>query len=151
MEDLTQLLTLTGVASETTQEDNPEALVLAPKSLTQARLKAFFDNVQIQKLTPPEESWILLSSLYPVEGQFQVVALQRNQKLQRILLPVDAGAVETIQKGISKSIADTQIAQLLFKEGAPVLHFEQRRGSSLPPYFHSPDRPFRNESSARRK
>lgn len=121
MADLSQLLTLSGVAAEHTQEEDPEAVVLASKSLVQSRLKAFFEHVTISELGPSEESWILPTTLYPAQGEFNVVALLRNHKLQRILLPTKAQSIPSIIKGIPRDFADAQESRLFFKEGTPWL------------------------------
>jgi len=86
--DLSNLLANLSYQTNSNQEDNPDKLQLADKSVVQDRLRAFFDHVEVEKLKTPDSGWRLPRTILPKEALWDVAIVKRGNLIQQFLIPM---------------------------------------------------------------
>jgi lipoprotein-releasing system permease protein len=88
--DLNNLLYLMGTSPAETMDETSSEKVMFNSDILQKRLKNFFDFVTIRELKSRPSGWTIPRSLFPSEGQWDVCAILKNQRVVRLVVPLQA-------------------------------------------------------------
>lgn len=129
MEDIANILALSGISSDNITEDEPAAVLPANKDLIQSRLKRFFSVADIHTLQTQEPSWIIPKNLFPNEGSLAAHAYYRDGQLVR--MEIDPGSKSSSAK-VPEGYVVTPVV-LFFEKGKPFLIQKNGERQELPP------------------
>ena len=101
MEDLSHLLAMSAIASDSTKEEGAP-LVSFSSDQFKDRLKTFFSGVTIRQLEIPLHGWMLPKALWPDSARWRAAALVKGERVIRILIPPQPKALDELASSLSE-------------------------------------------------
>ena len=130
--DLTNTFRMIGVAADNIREDDAETIIKTPRDVLQSRLKSYFGSVQVSELSVPETGWNIPKALLPASAHFQALALSKNKKLLKVLIPRDARSLKEWTKRLESDGYIVEPVHLEIQDGQTLFHFAGEVPTPLP-------------------
>lgn len=138
MADLSNLLANFNFEGDGFENGETDSPLTASNDTVKERLQQFFKHVTIHQIATGIGGWQLPSKLLPQQAQWEVVAMLRQGKLMRLMVPAEASMIDKIQKQRQWQGYILERGQLEIDGNRYVLHrpgHEDEVLSSLPRIF----------------
>jgi len=132
--DLTNLLTVLSLRSDTAFEDGSSDMQLDDPAVVQQRLKTFFSNVNIETLQTPQGGWLLPRHLLPAHALWDVTLVKKDHLLDRVYIGAQKKLTKTITNRSPVNGYSSESGQLLIENGTLTLIDHSGTRLSLPPH-----------------
>lgn len=116
-QDINNFFYLIGIANEETVDEAPQEKVLFDSEIFHRRLNTFFDLVTIQQLKARPAGWMIPRHLLPLQGQWDVCAILKDEQVVRIVVPLQAQEVFLLQKELEGQGLTVVPAQAIINDG----------------------------------
>ncbi len=133
MQDLSNLYMLTGIAFDPLKEEENDPLKLPLKEEIQERLSTFFKFVQVRELKTPSPFWPMPKNLWPENGTFQSIALQKKERLTAIVIAKETRHIPQLLSEYANQGYHASRAVLEFRQGKPWFKIEGKEVEPLSP------------------
>lgn len=131
-EDLSNLLNLLSLSSDTISEDQPALSSSIPLENFRAKLRSFFHYASVKSLSTPEDSWQIPPSLYPQEGSCSACALTSPMGPQQIFILPKQSSLSELHTALSQTGLDCQKGTLTFSKNKISFTDTSQKKYSLP-------------------
>ena len=98
MDDLTNLLHVLSLSTDTIQEDAPGAPLRALPDNVRHRLQQFFEHVTVTELRTPEGGWRLPRELLPAGSELVGCGILWGDQIQQVVIPQDKRGINALEK-----------------------------------------------------
>lgn len=113
LEDINNLLSLLGTAEKFDQDSNTTDEVYSFDAATvQKRLMSFFQAIQVQKLKTRASGWPLPRLLWPAQADWTVIAIVRNDRIARLIIPTNSQDTFLIQQDLEEQNIQSTVGRL---------------------------------------
>lgn len=123
MQDVNNLLELASVGTHNIQEDKPAHILSAPRDVANARLKAFFSNARIEEWVSSDDYWNIPTTLTPSSALFRGIVVKKNERITRIIVPLEAGSVASTIQELKNQGLDAETVDIEFNNQQRIISF----------------------------
>lgn len=130
-QDISNLYSMIGVASDDIKEESPETVKRLEKDVVVKRLQTFFKFVTVKELKTPSYGWILPKALYPETARFRSIAIANDGRIQKLIIPAVKKEWLEIQNQLEKEGYKTHVVNLDFAKGQVTAVFENNTTQNI--------------------
>lgn len=118
--DLNNLLSMQEISSDNIQEENSNEIHRLSQEKLHARLKQFFNAIDVTTLKTPSthwhQGWRVPLSLFAHDSHFSVVAIIKNNEIARIIIPSDIKTIPLIIHQFDQEHVNAISSEVIIKD-----------------------------------
>ncbi len=127
--DVDNVLRMAAAAPGHASEEEAEPLSVLD---AQKRLTAVLDAIEISHLETPQGGWVLPRRLYPKEAKLKGVAVEQQNRLTQVIVPLSAASVPSIVQALSTFGYAVHPTDISLKDSKPYLGDHAPLSRSVP-------------------